>query len=326
MFTTPPVLFLHFNRPDLAEQVFAAIRKARPAQLFFAADGPRPDHNGEAELCRRSRQLVNRVDWPCEKKTRFLDTNLGCKKAVSSAITWFFGNVTEGIVLEDDCLPDPSFFPYCAELLEKYRHEPRIALISGNNFQNPSTWKPDAYYFSIYTHIWGWASWQRAWRAYSSNMEQWPRFKKSRQFRKLLVYSSVTDHWSQVFDQCYRGEIDTWDCQWAFSCWAKGMLSILPSCNLVSNIGFDARGTHTVDQYSFGSRIPLRSISLPLRHPMQVQPNQKADNWTHRVVFGIPDVGLVQQVRRRISHAISILPQPIGHAIRYFISLRHRHP
>jgi hypothetical protein len=174
-----PVLFLIFNRPNTTEQVFEAIAKAKPRCLFVAADGPRTDKEGEAEKCQAVRDIIKRVDWDCEVKTLFREQNLGCKEAVSSAITWFFEQVEEGIILEDDCLPSDSFFSFCAELLEKYRDDKRIMMISGDNFQDGIQRGDASYYFSSVPWIWGWATWRRAWRLYDREMQTFPSFVKA---------------------------------------------------------------------------------------------------------------------------------------------------
>lgn len=159
---TPPVLLLAFNRPDLARQVFAAIRAARPSLLFIAVDGARVHKLGEADLVVETRRIAGEVDWPCEVKTRFSDENQGCKRAVSGAIDWFFEHVEEGVILEDDCLPHPSFFPYCAAMLARYRNDERVGMVSGNNFLPQAEWRSTGHEFSIFTFIWGWATWRRA--------------------------------------------------------------------------------------------------------------------------------------------------------------------
>lgn len=152
------VLFLVFNRPETTKTVFEAIRKAKPKRLYIAADGPRKHREGENEKVSSVRQIVTYVDWPCDVKTLFRDENLGCKSAVSGAITWFFNHEEEGIILEDDCLPHPDFFPFCESLLKRYANDERIWVITGNNFQNGIQRGEASYYFSRYNHVWGWAS------------------------------------------------------------------------------------------------------------------------------------------------------------------------
>lgn len=279
-----PILFLIFNRPDLTRQVFSKIRQAQPGQLFIAADGPRPDRPEEVELCDETRKIVNKIDWDCDVHTLFREKNLGCKKAVSKAITWFFEHVEQGIILEDDCLPDPSFFRYCSELLEYYKNEEKIMVISGNNFL-PNNWQiPNSYYFSIYNHIWGWATWRRAWHLYDNNLDKWPNLKVTPFLKNLHNSKLAVNYWTSIFDECRAGKIDSWGYPWTFSCWANKGLTILPSVNLVSNIGFDERGTHTKNSDDEASNIPSYSLQFPLKHPPRIIINEDADTyatWQH---------------------------------------------
>lgn len=156
------IVFLIFNRPEETARTFAAIKAARPSTLLVVADGPRLDRAGEQELCARTRTVIDGVDWPCEVLRNFADANIGCGRRVSSGLDWAFSQVDEAVILEDDCLPDPSFFPYCDELLERYRTDERIMMVSGNNFQNGASRTWDSYYFSRLPHCWGWATWRRA--------------------------------------------------------------------------------------------------------------------------------------------------------------------
>jgi len=181
-----PILFLIFNRPDTTQKVFNAIRKAKPKQFFIAADGSPPDREGEIEKCQKSRKIATSVDWDCEVKTLFRDKNLGCKIAISSAIDWFFENVEEGIILEDDCLPHQSFFWFCQELLEYYRNDTRIMHISGDNFQFGRKRGEGSYYFSKYSHVWGWATWRRAWKCFDINMKSFEEFKAENQINSIF--------------------------------------------------------------------------------------------------------------------------------------------
>lgn len=295
----PPVLFLVFNRPDTTARVFEAIRAARPRQLFVAADGPRAGRECEAERCRQVRAIATAVDWPCEVRTLFRPDNLGCKRAVSSAIDWFFEQVSEGIVIEDDCLPDPSFFAYCSELLARYREDPRVMSISGDNFIS-GHWRPaESYYFSVFTHIWGWASWRRAWAHYDVGMSDWPSQRDAGLLQRVFPDSRRSQaHWTTVMDRVSRGEIDTWDYQWVYATWKQGGVSCLPAVNLISNIGFGANATHTHDAEAKLADLSRDSLTLPLRHPTAVAANQLADAWSLRHVFQIDD-SLLQLTRIR---------------------------
>jgi hypothetical protein len=239
-----PVLFIIFNRPDVTQKVFDTIRQAQPRQLFIAADGPRIGVEGDQDKCKSVREIIKQIDWDCEIKTLFRDNNLGCKKAVSGAITWFFENVEEGIILEDDCLPSQSFFKYCEDLLEKYRDDKRIMLISGFNIQN--IWNPSRYdyFFSNLGGIWGWATWKRAWLLYDINMNKLSYFANNRYFEYLLGGDVGEKRKKQMFN-VVKNKMDTWDYQWGFSRHLNSGMACVPSKNLIQNIGFGDNATHT---------------------------------------------------------------------------------
>lgn len=285
-----PVLFLVFNRPDTTERVFEAIRKARPPRLYVAADGPRASRPDESERCDAVRRIATAVDWPCEVHTLFRTENLGCKRGVSSGIAWFFQQEPEGIVLEDDCVPDPSFFSYCDELLERYRDDPRVMCVSGDNFVS-SVWKPaESYYFSKFVHVWGWASWRRAWNLYDVEIRDWHMQDKAALLERWMPGERAAQAlWRDQFDRVAGGQIDTWDYQWVYACWRHGGLSALPAVNLISNIGFGVDATHTVSPESRLAGLPVESLQGPLRHPAQVQVSSFADAWTSLHVLGVDE-------------------------------------
>lgn len=288
-----PVLFLIFNRPDTTRQVFDEIRKAQPDRLFVAADGPRKDRPADYDLCTRTREIIQQVDWECNVSTLFREENLGCKRAISSAIDWFFTQVEEGIILEDDCVPDQSFFPYCQELLERYRNDERVMMISGDNFQSVHDRTEGSYYFSRYVHIWGWATWKRAWKYYDVEMKVWPEIREKGYLSDILSETRAVKYWRSIFDAVYQGEVNTWDYQWVFSCWIQGGLSIMPSRNLVSNIGFDENSTHTKGETVF-SRLPVKSIQFPLVHPNYVIRDSIADRQTEKIWFSSSVQGVIR--------------------------------
>ncbi len=276
-FMDAPVLFLIFNRPDTTARVFEMIAKVKPRRLFIAADGPREDKEGEAETCQAVRDIATQIDWDCEVKTLFRAQNLGCKKAISSAINWFFEQVEEGIILEDDCLPSESFFPFCAELLERYRDDSRVMMISGNNFQDGIQRGDASYYFSAVPWIWGWATWRRAWRQYDMSMRTFPSMVRDRMMQSLSRDEAVQQYRLRCFIPTYEGEIDTWDYQWIYSILVNHGLSICPQVNLVQNIGFSSDATHTCDSGSKMAMIPVGMVQI-LRHPDLILPDALADD------------------------------------------------
>lgn len=298
---TTPVLFLIFNRPDKTQKVFNAIRQAKPKQLFIAADGPRPDREGEIEECQKARQIATSVDWDCEVKTLFRDKNLGCKIAVSSAIDWFFKNVEEGIILEDDCLPSQSFFWFCQELLEYYRNDTRVMYISGDNFQFGHKRGEGTYYFSKYSHIWGWATWRRAWNFFDLNMNNFEEFETENQINNIFRIRQQQKYWMKFFQLAYDGKIDTWDYQWVYTCLINNGLCIMPNVNLVSNIGFGSDSTHMKYKSSIFSEMEAREIT-DIIHPNFVLVDQEADLLTSKLCFG--NISIFKRVKNKMVRII----------------------
>jgi hypothetical protein len=280
-----PVLFLVFNRPNTTAKVFEQIRLAKPSKLYIAADGPRVSVPSDIEKCRQVRDIASNVDWPCEVKTLFREQNLGCKKAVSSAITWFFENEEEGIILEDDTLPHPTFFRFCDELLDKYRDDRRVMMISGDNFQFGQKRTSYSYYFSRYNHIWGWASWRRAWKYYDVDMKLWPEVRDSSWLNDVFEYPRDAKYWEDVLQRVYLASVDTWDAQWTFACWLHSGLTILPNASLVSNIGFNVEATHTKYKDNPISNIPVEAMKFPIAHPDIILRDAWADDFTQKIVF-----------------------------------------
>ncbi len=273
-----PVLMLIYNRPEKTRRVFQRIRELKPKHLFVSADGPKIKKDGDLENCNKTRAIVDQIDWDCELKTNFNENNLGCKIGVSSGITWFFQNVTEGIILEDDCIPDPSFFRFCHILLEKYRKNNEIMHIGGSNFQDGIKRGNASYYFSIYNHVWGWATWKRAWDLYDVKIRNYPEFITGDIFKEMFPSSKEQSYWKKYFSQVYNNQKDTWDYQWTFIIWYNQGLSIVPNTNLVSNIGFDDSATHTRLNSSLSDR-PAEDIG-EIIHPTFIILDKAADRYT----------------------------------------------
>ncbi|MDJ1469747.1 nucleotide-diphospho-sugar transferase [Cytophagaceae bacterium DM2B3-1] len=281
-----PVLLIIFNRPESSNQVFQAIRKAKPKELFIAADGPRSDRINEAELCQQTRAIVNQVDWDCEVKTLFRDENLGCGLGPSSAISWFFEHVEKGIILEDDCLPNPSFFTFCEYLLEYYADNLNIGQITGCNFQHGQQRGPASYYYSKYFLIWGWATWRNRWKEYSFTIEHADSIIQNKIIDQKSATQIEKDFWYRKLETLRDGQRkDAWDYQWMFANWYLDRLSIVPNTNLISNIGFTETATHTTKVDAQISYLPTDSLQL-ITHPSVIEEDKKADYYTfHKSKF-----------------------------------------
>ncbi|MFM2002191.1 MAG: hypothetical protein RI963_1617 [Planctomycetota bacterium] len=281
-----PILFLVFNRPDLTARTFELIREAKPKRLFVAADGPRDGVVDERLRCEETRKVASAVDWDCDVQTLFRERNLGCRDAVHSAIEWYFDHVDRGIILEDDCLPDPTFFRYCEGLLDRYRDDERVMAITGQNLQFGQRRGNASYYFSCFAHIWGWASWRRAWRLNSPAMhhEYLDAIRDSGLLRGYFgEYAESV--WIDTFTQVLEGKINTWDYPWMLTCWAQNGLTATANVNMVSNIGFDGRGTHTQLRNQM-AEIPRSPIGQ-LTHPTCVLRDATADRFVNDEVLKV---------------------------------------
>ena len=238
---SPPILFIIFNRLDTTMEVMKAIAAERPPRMYIAADGPRPDRKAEFSRTEEVRSAVMAsIDWPCEVKTLFQNQNLGCRRGVISAIDWFFANEPEGIILEDDVVPSPEFFPYCKEMLDRYRDNPRVMMISGTNQLGAGT-VTSRYLLSSLGSIWGWASWRESWKRYDEGMTDWNQTLATELHRRHG--RSTARYLSHIFDFHIKHDVDTWDTQWAYTIHANDGLAVLPEANLVRNIG--VMGTHS---------------------------------------------------------------------------------
>lgn len=295
-----PVALFMFRRPDTTAPVLEAIRQARPPLLLVVADGPRRSRPDDAPACEATRALIDAVDWPCEVRREFAADNMGCRKRVSSGLAWVFGEVPEAIILEDDCVPDASFFPYCDEMLDRYRDDTRIAQVSGSNNQKGRRRGTHSYFFSRYNNVWGWASWRRAFRLYDVEMQRWPELRDSGWLTGLLGDPTVAHYWKQQFQAVYDRRIDTWDYQWIYSTWLNGMVSAVPNRNLVRNIGFGPGASHTPMHDPFASDA-LERMDFPLDHPPSVARDGRADRFTEQFEFvGGPFTRLRRALRTRV--------------------------
>lgn len=277
MFTTP-ILFIVFNRYDTAIKVFEKIKEIKPKKLYIAADGPRKHIKGEAEKCHKVRSIEKLVDWDCEVKTLLQSENLSCGPAVSKAISWFFNNEEKGIILEDDCLPNSSFFTFCEEMLHRYKNNETIMHIGGTNFQEGKKYGNPNYYFSSITHVWGWASWRRAWQKYEYVIKDVFEFIRNDSLKYYHYNIETRCYWYKKMRDTYHGKINTWDYQWNYCLWKNKGLSIIPQVNLIDNIGFGEGATHT-QFFSKWANMPTQVLHT-IEHPDKIELNAIADNYT----------------------------------------------
>jgi hypothetical protein len=288
-----PVLFIIFNRPETTLPVFEAIRKAKPKQLFVAADGPRPGKKGEKARCEKAREIATNVDWDCEVKTLFREENIGCGRGPAEAITWFFDRVEQGIVLEDDCLPTEDFFLFAEENLDYYKYNQDVFHISGTNIQQGLSRGTASYYFSRIPHMWGWASWKRAWNHYSFDLTKWKNPVLPRQLDK---------YWTDLFDKIEDGSLSSvWDYQWLYTITRYHKLCITPNVNLVENIGFTDSATHTLEKPFWYRKVKTKPLGR-LKHKANLTVNNNADDFTLKLFKG--KFGIRERVLLKYLHGL----------------------
>jgi len=235
----PPILFLIYNRPDTTKRVFESIKKAKPTKLYIASDGPRTNKENEEKRCDETKQIVENIDWECDVHRLYRTKNLGCGKAIREAITWFFSFETEGIILEDDCVPSQSFYPFCLKMLEMYNNDKKVMMISGNNPISTITNNSNDYHFLKWPHIWGWATWKDRWELYDNNLTDWPKFNINFAKDKYYNKAPIFREWaSQTLDSVYlKGDKTTWSWKWAYTMLIRNGVTIVPNKNLIDNIG-----------------------------------------------------------------------------------------
>ena len=294
-----PILFILFSRYHLAQRVFDEIKKQKPKYLYVAADGPRVNYKDEAERCQQTRDIIKQVDWDCEVKTLFYDQNMGAAKALSSSISWFFENVEQGIIFEEDCLPHQDFFSYCEELLEKYKDNEQVMFISGDNFQDGIQRGDASYYFSAFPHIWGWACWRRSWDGYDFLLKNYSNKAFKTTLKQYFPSWLERQVWLDRFLLMKKQAINTWDYQLIFNIWKNHGLAILPNVNLISNIGFGADAIHCTDEKHKFANMPIHSI-LPLKHASLIERDLAADEYFYRTYYYKSLLSIIYRTFKRL--------------------------
>lgn len=299
---TTPVSFIIFNRPDVTLKVFERIRQAKPEKLFIIADGAREDRIGEAEKCEQCRAVTNMIDWQCDVHTNFAEKNMGCKNRVYSGISWVFENVDEAIILEDDCLPSQSFFRFCQELLERYRYDTRVTVISGSNHNVLNDIK-ESYGFVSRLYMWGWATWKRAWNLTDINMTLWQECRKNKYLKRILSPKEYVEL-SNAFQATYEGRINTWDYQFCLANYLNHGLDIVPKVNMIRNIGFRSDATHTANSFDKHAFYIDEEMDFPLVHPKIMLP---LEDITESVEPNPSQEEILLDINQRVSRFVELI-------------------
>lgn len=280
-----PVVLIIYHRPQMTEKVIDSLREVKPSQIFVIADGPKDKE--DAGKCKETRELIKSIDWKCKIEKNYSSTNLGLRKRVISGLNWVFSKVDRAVILEDDLVIDKSFYSFCEEMLEKYKNNEKIISISGNNFLFDRYNVKDSYFFSRHIYSWGWATWRRAWKLYDDTMSDWPKVKSKNILNDRLEGWVKMAYWKMIFDMTYERKINSWAYAWTYTALVNNKLTIVPSLNLVSNIGTGQGATHT----SIKSRVlnvPIKRIDFPLKHPEVVKRDEKADSIIEQTLYVTP--------------------------------------
>ena len=278
-----PILFLIFRRKDKALRVIESIAKVKPRKFYISQDGPR-NKSEMLEILETREAILSKIDWDCKIYKRYSKKHLGIRRNIVESINWVFETSNKVIVLEDDLLVNISFFLFCKKLLQKYENNDRVISISGNNFQFGKTKTRNSYYFSRYIHSWGWATWKRAWRLYDDEMKDWTKLKKKNYLKSYLSKPISAIYWNNIFNLTSEREIDSWAYCWTYTAFKNKKLTIIPSKNLISNMGYGGKATHTLFKIkSMGMRV--ETLNFPLKHPRKIKINSKADDITEKNVY-----------------------------------------
>lgn len=301
----PPVIFIIFRRPEKTRRVFEVIREAQPRKLFVVADGPHAGNAEEARQCEQARSVVEDVDWDCEVYRNYADENMGCGLRPATGITWAFEHVDRAIILEDDCIPDPSFFPFCEELLEYYADTPQVMHINGNTYGlDQRDWNEYSYGFCNYPQAWGWATWKDAWEKFEFEIPTWPAFRDAGMLNDLDGGECCAGERIRKWDRVYDGrDPDIWDYQWHYEVMRRSGLAVVPEVNLVSNIGFGEGATHTRESEKSKNSLETKRISIPLRHPPFLVPSRKIND---KYRSKMTEKKTINKIKRSVKNVLGI--------------------
>jgi len=297
-----PILFIIFNRPELSNEVFQQIRLIKPKKLYIAADGPRANIESDQVLCDQTRKIIHKIDWDCDVHKLFNESNLGIRYGVAKAIDWFFANEVEGIIIEDDCFADESFFQYCKVLLEKFREDEKVMLISGTNLKGVNSDRNESYFFSGFPRVWGWASWRRSWIKFDIEMKDWPKYRDHKWLQnKKDFHEDMRFMWENIFNDSFHKKINSWDHIWFYTIYKNNGLSVIPQINLVKNIGFGPNATHTIVTEKMDDPNIFGHLKFPISHPEHIERDKEFDSWID-IEYYKSRVSIGRRLLRRIPY------------------------
>tara|TARA_B110000027_G_C16120543_1_gene302589 strand:+ start:1100 stop:2050 length:951 start_codon:yes stop_codon:yes gene_type:complete len=277
-----PVLLLAYKRTKNIKIILKILKDLDVVKLYVSIDGPK---NTKSDILqnKKLKKIFNNLNWKHKIKKNYLNKNHGCRDAVSNAINWFFNNEKMGIILEDDCLPNKSFFNFCKKNLIYFKNNKKIGCITGNNFQKDSL-KEYEYYFSKYPHCWGWATWRRSWKNYDRDIKFWRSFRLSQSWKNFFNESTQYRYWTKIFNNCYANKLDSWAFPWTLCLWRKNLLTITPAVNLVMNKGFGSSATHTISKND-NMFYQYYELNKNLKRPKKIKVDNKMDDYVFNYHF-----------------------------------------
>lgn len=297
------VVYICFNRPSITKKTFEKIRSQKPKKLFLIMDGPRLGNKKDLKNCKQVKKIICKIDWKCKVYKNFSINNLGLKKRVISGLNWVFEKVDKAIILEDDCYPSNDFFYFCETLLNFYEKNKRISIITGNNFQTKPI-NSDSYYFSKYSHIWGWATWKRTWKLFNDNDKNIEKFLKSKKFQKISKIRAEQNYWKNMFDQIKNGSLKSWAYYFLLNIWEKGGLTVTPNFNLIENLGISSNSSSNKIDSNLKISITKTKLNVSLAHPKSIMVNENADN---QVFYSIYKKNIKTRLKYRLKKMINYL-------------------
>lgn len=301
-----PILIVAWNRPAHARRLVDSVRPFRPSQVWVSVDGPR-DSSDVLPIERTKKSILDSLDWACNIRTQFHESNLGCREGVSSALDWFFAGNDEGIILEDDLVLGSESLPFLQAMLEKYRDEPRVMSVSADNSLGVKVRDGSSYFFLGFPHVWGWATWKRAWSLYDRNMDSWIAARSGQGVSSFFSSSQSEHFWARLFDRvAFEPKLDSWAWCWAATHFAHGGLSVQAGKNLVSNAGFDSSATHT-ESKTERANANIETI-FPLRHPCRVAENKVATLSTYKKLSSLRSAS---RTRRFVNAMFRLFMRPL---------------
>ena len=280
-----PIVIIVFNRPKNTRLLLDEIKKTQPEKLYVISDGPRKNKLNENELVIETRKMFDNLDWQCKVYRNFSDKNMGVKNRIISGLNWVFQNEDKAIILEDDCIPTQDFFLFCSTMLERYSSDNRIFSISGTNFFYDKLSVKESYFFSRYHSCWGWATWKRAWTLLDENLDLYNNRNESKRYlTKYLSSSREGRYWVKISNKIKLNRIDSWAYIWSLTNYRYKSLQIVPKNNLIRNIGFDSKATHTVlrQKYIKNKTQPYTGVYI---HPQTITFHSQNDRLRRNLVF-----------------------------------------